>query len=332
MYGDGLSVIICCYNSACRLPATLKHLAGQQLSAGTAWEVIVVDNASTDETAETAKAEWEKYGIPGVSFQVVAEEKPGLSHAREKGIRASVFRLVVFCDDDNWLSEDYLQIAYTAMSGDPAIAAVGGQSTAAADIPLPDWFEASKNNYAVGRQAEQSGDISWRKHLWGSGLVIRKDLYNKAFSNFPSMLTGRNGKVLSSGEDSEICMRFLLMGYRLHYLEALTFKHFIAADRLRCDYNTKLMEGFIRAHEVLRIYARFIDAPGLPPKDRFPATLRSLIKVLAARLTGTRRWNIFDEKLQIFMLTGYPFKSIPPQIRSIRRLSVHRKKHRLNDC
>lgn len=324
MYTDGISVIICCYNSASRLPATLRHIACQEVSCDIRWEIIVVDNASADQTAAVAATEWKKYDLPGVAFRIVYEEKNGLSNAREKGIETSVFRYVIFCDDDNWLSESYLQTAYTTISADPSVAALGGRSTAVAGIPLPDWFEVSKNNYAVGDQAEHSGDISWRKHLWGSGIVIRKALYEQAFAGFPSILTGRNGQTLSSGEDSEMCMRFLLMGYRLYYLDTLAFKHFIAAERLLPGYNKKLMDGFIEAHGILNIYAEFIDARALPLKRKLFSAVKPIGRILIAKVTGTRPWDINREKLMVLILTGYRFKSIPPQISAISRLSPQR--------
>jgi glycosyltransferase involved in cell wall biosynthesis len=330
MYTEGISVIICCYNSASRLPATLKNIASQQVSAEIRWEIIVVDNASTDRSTAVAKAQWEKYNLQGVDFQVVYEEKPGLSNAREKGVRASMFRYIIFCDDDNRLGENYLQTAYAAISRNPAIAALGGRSTAAADIPFPDWFETSKSNYAVGNQAPHSGDVSWRKHLWGSGIVIRKEVYDQAFAGFPSMLTGRNGQTLSSGEDSEMCMRFLLMGYRLHYLDTLTFEHFIAAERLCTDYNKKLMDGFIEAHRILNIYARFIDARDQPFKNKLFLAVKPFLRVLIARITGIKRWDVYNEKLEIFIVTGYKFKSIPTGINAVRGLSTHRATHQAN--
>jgi len=56
---DGISVVICCYNSASRLPATLQHIAEQSLDSEILWEIIIVDNASTDNTAEIASTYWQ---------------------------------------------------------------------------------------------------------------------------------------------------------------------------------------------------------------------------------------------------------------------------------
>ena len=121
-------------------------------------EVIVVDNASTDNTAETAKMEWQNFNTPGVNFQVIDELKPGVCNARETGIQNSNFDYILFCDDDNWLHEDYVGVAYNTISANPKMAALGGQSVAVSDIPLPDWFNSSASNYAVGKQAESSGE------------------------------------------------------------------------------------------------------------------------------------------------------------------------------
>src|SRR6185437_5482655 len=54
----GVSVVICTYNGAARLPRTLAHLAAQENTGAIAWEVLVVDNASTDDTAEVARRCW----------------------------------------------------------------------------------------------------------------------------------------------------------------------------------------------------------------------------------------------------------------------------------
>jgi glycosyltransferase involved in cell wall biosynthesis len=57
----GVSIIICCHNSAKLLPQTLAHLKAQKNEANVAWEVIVVDNASTDETSRVSLSLWPEY-------------------------------------------------------------------------------------------------------------------------------------------------------------------------------------------------------------------------------------------------------------------------------
>lgn len=102
----GISVVICCYNSQDRISRTLEHLIAQQLDAAIPFEIIVVDNACTDQKA--ALAESVLSGSPRAhQYAVVREAEPGLSNARRTGIERARYEYIIFCDDDNWLSADY---------------------------------------------------------------------------------------------------------------------------------------------------------------------------------------------------------------------------------
>jgi len=124
---NGVSVVICCYNSAARLPETIRHLALQQISADIPWEVIIVNNGSTDDTKEAATRELTRYDWKQARYKVVDETKSGLSHARQKGVEEAAYPYVVLCDDDNWLDADYIQAGYDFLERNPAYAAIGGR-------------------------------------------------------------------------------------------------------------------------------------------------------------------------------------------------------------
>src|SRR6266516_3860790 len=81
----GVSVVICCHNSAQRLAKPLAHLAVQQVPQGIPWEVILIDNASTDGTADFATAHWP--ATASAPLRVISEPRLGLTHARECGFR-----------------------------------------------------------------------------------------------------------------------------------------------------------------------------------------------------------------------------------------------------
>ena len=76
----GVSVVICCYNSEARIIPTLQHLAKQECPTDLAWEVILVNNNSSDDTVAVAKKYWEA-DPNNVHLIVVNEERPGLSFA-----------------------------------------------------------------------------------------------------------------------------------------------------------------------------------------------------------------------------------------------------------
>src|SRR5687768_534263 len=118
---EGVSVVICTHNGAARLPAVLSHLAAQQ--AEVPWEVVVVDNASTDDTAQVATRHWQAQAAP---LRVVSEPQLGLSNARRRGLDAAAYPIVAFVDDDNWLAPDWVATAARLMAQLPDVGALGG--------------------------------------------------------------------------------------------------------------------------------------------------------------------------------------------------------------
>ncbi|HEY8929506.1 MAG TPA: glycosyltransferase [Mucilaginibacter sp.] len=320
MSATGVSVVVCCYNSADRLPQTIRHLAIQRVSPHVNWEVIVVDNASTDDTGKVAKQEWAKHGC-SASFAVLYEEKAGLSNARNCGIQAAAFDLLIFCDDDNWLNQDYIETGYSIMDKHPQVGALGGETAPVAEIALPGWFRGAKSNYAIGSQAERSGDVTSRLYLWGCGLVVRKEPYLQAFAKFPSVLTGRKAHQLTSGEDSELCMRLIMMGYRLYYSEQLKLQHYIPVSRLNEEYSDRLMDGFVSAHQILRIYAKLIVLRSSNPASEKPGFFKQIAKILLKRSGMIKRWNIDEDVLNLFLSTGLRLGPIPGDIIAIKQFS-----------
>lgn len=239
-----VSIIVCCYNSALKLPKTLEHLAQQKVSVDLSYEVIVVDNASTDNTAEFAMSYWGTLNT-NVPLRVVREETPGLIYARICGVKAAKNELLIFCDDDNWLREDYVQNAVDIMNTDTTIGALGGQSVLASGIEAPDWWEEHQGNYAVGKQLPETGNANKRGFVYGAGLVTRKSLAAKIFDpEFPLLLTGRKGDQCLSGEDWEYCQRTLLLGYNIYYNDALFYWHDVAAKRLTIEKLQELLHSF----------------------------------------------------------------------------------------
>ena len=239
-----VSIIVCCYNSALKLPKTLEHLAQQKVSADLSYEIIVVDNASTDNTAEFAISYWATLNTQ-VSLRVVREETPGLIYARICGVKAAKNELLIFCDDDNWLRDDYVQNAVDIMNADSTIGALGGQSVLSPSIEAPDWWEKHQGSFAVGKQMSHSGYADERGFLYGAGLVTRKSLAEKVFDlRYPFLLVGRKGDICLSGEDGEYCQRIMLMGLHLYYNEKLFYWHDISSSRLCREYLYQLLKSF----------------------------------------------------------------------------------------
>ena len=326
---SGISVVICCYNSELKIQKVLSCLQDQRFKKEVAWEVLVVDNASTDRTAEVSMASWH---LDGVNLRVVNESNPGISHARRRGFEEARFGIISFVDDDNWVESEWIQKVYDTMYSDLEIGILGGCGSAVSDVALPSWFHKYEAAYAVGQQGERSGEH--HSILYGAGMNIRKSTWENLRENgFNFQLTGRKGKVLSSGEDSELSLAVILSGQKLYYRSDLTFKHFMPPERLNWAYLMKLTGSFGRAEPITGIYHSIIKGDqGFVAKKyqhRFFSLLRSAldnfrflpkhIRLLFNKKEGLDDqfksiylWNSFREKIILYRI----FPSIVAEIRN----------------
>ena len=245
----GVSIIICCYNSVSRLPETLKHLSLQQTSVS--WEVIVVNNNSTDATSQVANEEWDKSFSP-TTLRIVHEPTPGLAAARNKGIAEAKYDYLIYCDDDNWLAPTYVADVYELFEKDSTIGIIGGNGSPVTEGEAPFWFEKFVHSYAAFPQTDSAQFVGG---VYGAGMAIRKECYTSILENkFESLLTDRKGTALSSGGDSELCYLVRLAGYKIWCDNRLQFKHFIPRSRLQWDYLKRLHIGFAKSNVVINLY------------------------------------------------------------------------------
>ncbi|WP_316769726.1 glycosyltransferase [Pedobacter frigiditerrae] len=252
---DGISVIVCTYNGAGRLPKTLDYLANQIFNPNLNWEVIVIDNSSSDSSAIIATQEWDNHNNKKIGFKCMIEPTPGKINAMATGVLQSKYCFFINCDDDNWLSPNYVQNAYDLLKSDESIGAVGGLSIATTDgQELPTWFETYQCGYAVGPQGEQKGDISKRGYLFGAGMATKTELFNLAYAKLPTMLVGRQENKLTAGDDSEYCQRLILMGYKLVYDPDMYLYHYMPLNRLTESYRLLLYEGLAESNFILDKY------------------------------------------------------------------------------
>ena len=251
---NGVSIVICCYNSENRIGETIKHIFSQKVGKDILWEVILVNNNSTDRTVDIVNDIWQK-DYKNIDFKVVDEPNAGLSNARIRGAKTANYKYILFCDDDNWFASDYLEKAYKIMNSNPDIGVLGGRGEAEPESKLPFWFHSFQDSYAVGVQSINSGDITDRGYVWGAGFILIKDTFLKLLtSGFSFYCSGRKNNKLLAGDDNEICKWFILAGYKLWYNEDLYYKHYIPTERLKKEYLIKITEGFIISSEYLSKY------------------------------------------------------------------------------
>ena len=257
----GLSIVICTYNGVSRLGLVLDYINKLHIPDSLNWEVIIVDNASTDGTSiwledNIGMQKW------NFSLQLVSELRQGLNIARLTGALKSEYDWLLFCDDDNLLASDYVTCWFNEIQKHMNIGCVGGRGIPFTDITFPDWFNDYGHSYAIGSQYSKSSIVPYGCALYGAGLYVYKlpiiELVNKGFD---LVMSDRNSGNLTSGGDLEWCYLIQLSGYKMLYRDDMTFKHQIGASRLQWSYYLRLKEGIASGTGVLESY-HFIFSKG----------------------------------------------------------------------
>ena len=234
-----ISIIICCYNSASRLTRVLDAIAAQKNCASKSWEVLLINNNSNDNTRELASSIFAKPAFSQFSSRVIDEPKPGLSAAREKGFKESKYNYILFCDDDNIMDENFLANAFQLIQQFPEVDIFGAWCKGEFEISPPTWSKEMLSALAVGRPAANSGFM--QNPVNGACMLVKKNSYmNLKDKDFQFLLTDRNGDVLTSGGDTELCYAIFLLGGKIYFSDKLFFTHLIPAVRLQKKYFTKL--------------------------------------------------------------------------------------------
>lgn len=258
-----MSIIICCYNSSSRISRTLIHIANQKSVENIDFELIIVDNASTDETAKISQQFLEQTKL---NYKIVYQPVPGLSAARMMGVENARFDLILFCDDDNFLDEHYIFEGEKVLRSDEEIMLLGGIGEPLFEGVEPKWFKEYDINFACGLVPNAKQDtLSHVKEAYGAGLFVRMDFFkylNKI--NFRSVLSDRKGTSLMSGGDTEYCITANYAGFKIAIHPKLSFKHLMPVGRMNLEYLKKLHFGFGRTRLYTQAYQYVFSNDQMP--------------------------------------------------------------------
>lgn len=232
-----ISAIICTHNRDAYLGAAIDSLLAQTFAG--AFEIVVVDNASSDRTRDVvedrlAKDHLAKDRLPNSHLRYIYEPVTGLSVARNTGARVAESAILAYLDDDAVASPQWLQVLYDAYQKNEKLAIAGGKVTLlwAAGTQSPPWLSAG---LAGNLGAYDLGDKTVyvdRPSLTPRGLnySIRRSFLEQV-GGFDLNL-GRVGKSLLSNEELHMTELALEQGWQVAYLPQALVAHHVAPERL----------------------------------------------------------------------------------------------------
>ncbi len=253
----GVSIILCTYNGANKLPKSIAGLAEQRVPETIPWEIIFVDNNSTDNSESISRLSWDKNpNNRNIPFTYLSESRPGKYFALTKGLKIAKYEYFIIVDDDNILHPNYVRLAFELIHKQPHIGAIGSKTEALFEEPtptIPKWLSTNAERYAIGEQGTK-GDVTTRKHLWGAGMVSRTNLYLTFYQKYPSFLVTHSDQNILVAEDTEYCLRLILRGFRLYYEPELVLQHYVPNERLSIEYWHKLNLNIENSFQVIDAY------------------------------------------------------------------------------
>jgi glycosyltransferase involved in cell wall biosynthesis len=311
MATDGLtgqcdvSVVVSTRNRADVLGNCLRAIAANR--ATVSFEIIVVDNGSTDGTREVVRAVADTCEVP---LHYVWEPRQGVSYGRNAGIARTAGRIVAFTDDDIQVSDDWVERVHRLFDGHADIDCVGGAVLPIWSEPCPEWLDArhwSPLSVTDHGAKEFLIDAGHPRCLPTSNLAFRRGVFER--------IGGFSG-AFPRAQDHELQLRFWLSGGRELYSPTLIVHTAVPAERMRVSYHRRwhAWHGRMCARMRLRERTRPDGGVGrMPTQQRVilgaPAFLwRELTSAVwgwVASLPRANRSRRLEHEMRVRHLLGY---------------------------
>ncbi|HEY6213244.1 MAG TPA: glycosyltransferase [Vicinamibacterales bacterium] len=230
------TVLICTYNRADRLGETLDSLAASRFDRPLRWDVIVVDNNSSDHTRAVVESRSGGYPVP---LRYLFEPKQGKSNALNTGLAQTSATIVAFTDDDVRVEPHWLEAACRPMLDDESIDYTGGPVHPIWERERPAWLDANRadlwGTLAILDYGAAPFVFEQRKRVpLGANMAVRRALIDRIGGFDPEL--GRTGKSLLGQEQAEFFCRSRAIGARGVYVPAMLLHHHVPASRLERGY------------------------------------------------------------------------------------------------
>jgi len=240
-----ISSIICTLNRADYLRKAIKSLVEQTLTKED-YEILVVDNGSTDNTKQIVVEEFAQVQ----NLRYIYEPIMGLSQARNTGLAHATGKYVAYLDDDAIACPHWLQkIVEVFETVNPQPGCAGGKIEAIWEAPRPLWLSDTLMTYLSALDYSQTpislNDTPCRLH--GANIAFPKNLL-KDMGGFQVDL-GRKGNNLLSNEEFLVQQQLVDKGYSCFYHPEIAVSHHVPASRLTKDFfvNRLYWEGISKA-------------------------------------------------------------------------------------
>lgn len=230
-----ISAVVCTRNREAMTVRAVQSLIDQSANPEE-YEILVVDNGSTDDTEKTVRELAER--TTGVKVRYVSEPKTGIAHARNTGYEQALGEYIAFIDDDAAAEPDWLQLVIDNIrSSERPLVAIGGRILPLYEAPKPAWF---LDRYEERTWGEERRFLTKEESFSASNMIVLR----QAFIDVGGFQTnvGMSGERLMLGEEPLVFEQFwkkLDCEQRILYDPELKVRHSVPAAKMTVLYWAK---------------------------------------------------------------------------------------------
>lgn len=229
---QSVEIAICTWNRSALLAQTLDSLTKLEIPAGLAWRLLVVDNRSTDDTAEVLEAYTDVLPLVPLS-----EPRQGHTLARNRAIAESRADLMLWTDDDVLVDPHWMSAYVAAANQRPEASFFGGRIEPLFPAGQPRWIAENWSQVAGCFAARDLGcqaiELTAERLPYGANFAVRGDV-QRAFP-FNTEL-GRRGQSVMGEDELDLLRRLLEAGQRGVWVPDCRVQHVIPPERASTRY------------------------------------------------------------------------------------------------
>jgi glycosyltransferase involved in cell wall biosynthesis len=282
-----ISVIVCTRDRASSLNEFLLSATLLKTPPGTVWELLIVDNGSTDHTAHVVTSFEERLPV-----KRLWQPEPGLSNARNFGVRHAAGKYIIWTDDDVLLDTGWLAAYREAFTRWPDGAVFGGKVTPLVKEPTPAWFRSALPDLSFLLSARDFGDqpvtlnVEADRLPFGANFAIRADVQRlHPFDPALGVAPGRR----RGGEETTVIGTILGSGKPGWWVPAAAVAHVISTDRQTTNYISKYYGAMGEQAAFSKLASRSSPLLGAPLSTWMKVPV-AFVRYRLARLVRLKSW------------------------------------------
>lgn len=218
-----ISIVVCTYNRSHLLVKCLESLINQKVDKNI-YEVIVIDNNSTDDTQEIGN----DYAKNQPNIRIVTEKSQGRNQARNRGWQDAKGKYVAYIDDDAIAEPYWIKQIAVFIKKYPKINAFGGPYNAFSVKPFPDWFPENYGTLNLGNKVKiLNPENEW---ISGSNIIFNRIIFDK-YGGFNTDFGGKGDNIIY-GDETEFLVRLKKAKEPVYYVPKICIRHLVAERKL----------------------------------------------------------------------------------------------------